>query len=85
MPRFILEYEPDMPPRMAHQVAIDTIGRDLDGIVVEKKNIHELADWTLALFHKVYMGAERLGPINKEGGAVIFIGDTGEMLIKQVR
>lgn len=84
MTRFRLTFEPDFPPRMEYQRNLARIGADLDHLVVDREDIQPLIDWTLALLRQVYPGAEVLGPVTKKGGAVIFLGDTGEILIKPI-
>lgn len=84
MLRFKLLYEPDMLPRLEYQRRLHTLGKDLDRTELTRKTIEEAIDWTLTLCQKIYAGAEVLGPVTKKGGAIIFLGDTGEIIIRPV-
>lgn len=84
MERFKIRFEPDFPPRLPFQHDLFQIASDLDRLVVPRQSITELIDWTLDLLKQIYPGVEVLGPVTVKGGAVIFLGDTGELTIKPV-
>lgn len=85
MPRYKLHYEPDMTPRLDYQKQLHRMAKDLDRQVIERDNIQPVITWTLDLIHTIYPGAEVLGPVTVKGGAVIFLGDTGELIIKPIK
>lgn len=85
MPQFKLRFEPGETPRMSYQDSIVGIATDLDRMVVERDDIHQVINWTLALFRTVYRGAERMGPVKPRGGAIIDLGDMGELLIQPMQ
>lgn len=84
MPKYQFIYEPDMEPRMSFQKTIDTMARDLDRIVVARP-LPELISWTESHFQQVFTGVHHLGPVKRGGGAIIFLGDTGDLLIRAVK
>lgn len=85
MPSFKITYEPNFPPRLPFQKELHRLATDLDRLVVEKESITELIDWTLSTVQTIYPGAEVLGPVTDQGGAVIFLGDTGDIIIKPMQ
>jgi hypothetical protein len=85
MPKYRFIYEPDFKPQLPYQSELDRIAKDLDRTEVEKESIEPVVEWTLDLFRTIYPGAECMGPVTKKGGAVIFLGDTGEVLIKPLQ
>ena len=81
MPKYKLRYEAAQAPRMGYQFITDRVCQDLDRMVVDRDNIHIVANWALTLLRQNYTGAEILGPVKPQGGAVIDLGDLGELLI----
>lgn len=81
--RFI--YEPDFAPQIPYQTELDKIAKELDRTEVERESIEPVVEWTLDLFRKIYPGADKIGPVTKKGGAVIFLGDVGEIIIKPLQ